>query len=141
MKYPAIDVGDDDSAQVCLLRVAPSRYALASPICGAALHASLAASAVNITIVNATSSFFYCRALQNRVQTVSSAAPSLVAPGLAFMFTALEPATVEAATNVTAMWTAGSTFVATCQQTYSNLFRSLTPPIGLKITIQCPQCT
>jgi hypothetical protein len=91
--------------------------------------------------VNATSAFFYCRALQNRVQTVGSAAPSLVAPGLAFMFTALEPATVEVASNVTAMWMAGSVFVAACQQTYSTLFRSLTPPIGLKITIQCPQCT
>jgi hypothetical protein len=97
-------------------------------------------SSVNITIVNATKAFFFCRALQNRVQTTSSAAPSLIAPGLAFMFTALEPAAITAATNVTAMLTAGSTLQAACQQTFSSLFRGLTPPSGVKITIHCPKC-
>ncbi len=74
------------------------------------------------------------------MQTIGSAAPSLVAPGLAFMFTAHEPAAVAAAVNVTAMWANGSVFEATCQQTYSSLFRGLAPPFGVRIAIRCPQC-
>ncbi len=117
------------------------RYALSSSICGAARHASLDSSIVNVTIVNATSAFFYCRSLQNQMQTTGSAAPSLIAPGLAFMFPALEASATAAAANVTAAWTAGAVFQAACQQTYSTLFRGLTPPSGLAITVRCPQCT
>ncbi len=117
------------------------RYSLSSSICGAARHASLDSSIVNVTIVNVTSAFFYCRSLQNQVQTTGSAAPSLIAPGFAFIFPAIEAPATAAAVNVTAMFTSGTVFEAACQQTYSTLFRGLAPPIGLTITVRCPQCT
>ena len=118
-----------------------ARYALSSSICGAARHASISSSTVNIAIVNATTDAFFCRFLQNRVQTLASAAPSLIAPGLAFMFPAVESVALASATNVTAAWTSGSVFEASCQLTYSALFRGLSPPLGLSITIRCPQST
>ncbi len=57
------------------------------------------------------------------------------------MFPVLEPVASASATNVTAAWTSGSVLEATCQQTYSALFRGVSPPLGLKISILCPQST
>jgi hypothetical protein len=122
--------------------VSPASYSLASPICGAARHAGLpSSSSFNVTIVNVTAAFFFCRASQNQVQTAGSGAPSLVAPGLAFSFAALEPAVARAASTLTAALSSAAVLNATCQQTFSELLRGRTPALGATIRITCPKCT
>jgi hypothetical protein len=88
-----------------------------------------------------TTAFFFCQGFQHQVQTAGSAAPSPVAPGLAFMFAAAEPDMASASAMVAASLGSSTVLNATCQQTFSELFRGIAPALGTNISIMCPKRT
>ena len=120
-----------------------NRYAASSSICGAARHASAFSAVfapllvVNVSQVSLPVATAYCQLLQNQVQT-SAGVASAIEP--AFYFPSLEQSAASLAAVVSAVWNTSAPLNATCQQTFSSLFRGLVPPRNTRVTISCPQC-
>ncbi len=124
-----------------------NRYALSSSICGAARHASaFAAELASLLLVNVSQMMVsdttaYCQYQQNQVQTSAGVPAAMLPARAAFYFPAVEPSTARLATIVSRSLNSSVPFNATCQQTFSSLFRGLVPPLHSHVTISCPQCT